>query len=151
MAELTSQQIGKCGELLVQYWLLKDGIDSAPMTTDPGIDLVTFPDVRAGPEARPKPITIQVKTTSSWDDGSASSEGVVWPVPWPCAADYIALVDRERDKLWFFSRADFEVRSTKAGPALRLGWHIKRQGKRNEPDYQAWEGEAGIPRLLTLT
>jgi hypothetical protein len=28
--------------LLIQYWLLKRGIESAPMTTDAGIDLVVY-------------------------------------------------------------------------------------------------------------
>jgi hypothetical protein len=37
---LTTQRIGRMGELLVQYELLRHGIDSAPMTTDAGIDLV---------------------------------------------------------------------------------------------------------------
>jgi hypothetical protein len=34
--------IGAAGELLVQYKLLKQGIDSAAMTTDSGIDLVAY-------------------------------------------------------------------------------------------------------------
>lgn len=34
----TKSQIGRCGELLVQYHLLKLGIESAPMTTDSGVD-----------------------------------------------------------------------------------------------------------------
>lgn len=40
--KLTTQQIGKCGELIVQYRLLSNGIESAPLTTDAGIDLVAF-------------------------------------------------------------------------------------------------------------
>ena len=35
-----TRHIGKAGELLVQYKLIKYGIDSSPMTTDAGIDLV---------------------------------------------------------------------------------------------------------------
>ena len=42
MAELTTAQIGKAGELLVQQQLLLHGIESAILTTDTGIDLVTF-------------------------------------------------------------------------------------------------------------
>jgi hypothetical protein len=37
---MTKQQIGKSGELLVQYKLLLHGIESSPLTTDSGIDLV---------------------------------------------------------------------------------------------------------------
>ena len=43
MAKLATQQIGRCGELLVQYILLKHRIESAPLTTDVGIDLVAYP------------------------------------------------------------------------------------------------------------
>jgi hypothetical protein len=38
----TTRQLGKSGELPVQYRLLGNGIESAPMTTDVGIDLVAF-------------------------------------------------------------------------------------------------------------
>jgi len=38
----TKQQIGKAGELIVQQKLLLMGIESAPLTTDSGIDLVTY-------------------------------------------------------------------------------------------------------------
>lgn len=40
--DLKPAQIGRCGELLVQYRLLKFGIESAPLTTDSGIDLVAY-------------------------------------------------------------------------------------------------------------
>jgi hypothetical protein len=39
---MSTQQIGAAGELLVQYQLLKMGIDSARMTTDAGVDLVVY-------------------------------------------------------------------------------------------------------------
>lgn len=40
--KLGTQAIGAAGELLVQYQLLKLGIDSARLTTDSGIDLVMY-------------------------------------------------------------------------------------------------------------
>jgi len=40
--KLSTAKIGRAGELLVQYRLLLLGIDSAPMTTDAGIDLVAY-------------------------------------------------------------------------------------------------------------
>jgi len=43
---VSTQRIGRCGELLVHYKLLKLGIESAAMTTDAGVDLVAFPFVR---------------------------------------------------------------------------------------------------------
>jgi hypothetical protein len=54
--DLTTQHIGAAGELLVQYKLLKHGIDSARLTTDSGIDLVAY-----SPKDN-KANTIQVKT-----------------------------------------------------------------------------------------
>lgn len=52
---MKAAQIGKCGELLVQYQLLLRGIESAQLTTDSGIDLVAY-----SPKNE-KPLTIQVK------------------------------------------------------------------------------------------
>ena len=151
MADLTTQQIGKCGELLVQYRLLTRGIESAPMTTDTGIDLVAFPNVRVVPEGKLESFTVQVKTTAYGDGPSVSDEGVLWAVRWPCSATYIALVDMRRDKLWLFSASDFKTESTKAGNGRRLGWNVNMKGKRNESKYQAWEWEAAISSLLTRT
>jgi len=56
MGTLTTQQIGRAGELLTQQKLLLLGIDSAPLTTDSGIDLVTFS------KRKEDAITIQVKS-----------------------------------------------------------------------------------------
>jgi hypothetical protein len=39
---METAQIGASGVLLIQYKLLKRGIDSSPMTTDDGIDLVVY-------------------------------------------------------------------------------------------------------------
>jgi hypothetical protein len=41
-SSLRTAQIGASGVLLIQYRLLKCGIESAPMTTDAGIDLVVY-------------------------------------------------------------------------------------------------------------
>ena len=54
--KLTTQQIGRLGELLVQYELLRNGIESAPITTDAGVDLVAYSEIRG------RSFTIQVKT-----------------------------------------------------------------------------------------
>lgn len=37
---LSIAQSGRCGELVVQYTLLTRGIESAPLSTDTGVDLV---------------------------------------------------------------------------------------------------------------
>ena len=65
VVDRTTQQVGRCGELLVQYRLLRLGVESAPMTTDSGIDLVAFDPKRQAV------VTIQVKTsTHRTGDGS---------------------------------------------------------------------------------
>jgi len=53
---MNTQRIGAADELLVQYQLLKAGIDSARMTTDAGGDLMVYaPGDRSAS-------TVQVKT-----------------------------------------------------------------------------------------
>ncbi len=53
---LTTSQIGAAGVLLIQQRLLSRGIESAPMTTDDGIDLVVY-----SPWLK-QALTVQVKT-----------------------------------------------------------------------------------------
>ena len=110
LTQLNTQQVGKCGELLVQYELLKNGVESAPMTTDYGVDLVAL---RAGTL---KPVTIQVKA-STHHLGEASSKWLTWSMPSECKAEYVAVADVERDKGWFFSKKEFEYKAigTKEG------------------------------------
>lgn len=50
------EKIGAAGELLVQYKLVKEEIDSARLTTDAGVDLVAY-----SPNGS-KAYTIQIKT-----------------------------------------------------------------------------------------
>lgn len=54
--DIRKSQIGRCGELLVQFSLLRRGVESAPMTTDTGVDLVAYAPKIA------RPLSIQVKT-----------------------------------------------------------------------------------------
>jgi len=53
---LATAQIGRAGELLVQYRLILLGVESAPMSTDAGIDLVAYSPITKLPS------TIQVKS-----------------------------------------------------------------------------------------
>ncbi len=53
---MTTQHIGAAGERLVQYRLLKLGIDSALLTTDVGVDLVVYSPTEG------RATTVQVKT-----------------------------------------------------------------------------------------
>ena len=52
----TTLHIGAAGELLVQFRLVRNGIDSARLTTDSGVDLVAYPPGTG------RALTVQVKT-----------------------------------------------------------------------------------------
>jgi hypothetical protein len=54
--KLPTRQIGKLGELLVQFKLLRYGIESAHLTTDAGIDLIAYSSTKK------QAFKIQIKT-----------------------------------------------------------------------------------------
>lgn len=114
---LNKQQVGKCGELLVQYELLRQGIESAPMTTDYGIDLLAF-----DPETH-KAVSIQVKASGRHED--STSRWVEWNMPEECIADYVAVVDIERDMIWLFTKNEFNsITTSTGGDGRRLWWYV---------------------------
>jgi hypothetical protein len=97
----TTAQIGRCGEILVQYRLLKYGVESAPMTTDSGIDLVAY-----APEMK-RAITIQVK--ANLQPKPAGGRGMLaldWWIPEASPAELIALVNLDLDCVWLFSHEE---------------------------------------------
>ena len=101
---LSTAQIGKCGELLVQYQLLLHGIESAPMSTDTGIDLVTYSPKTA------TPVTVQVKTNLKPKPGGGSGKAALdWWVPTNSPAQYVALVDLSTQSIWLMSLPEFEA------------------------------------------
>jgi hypothetical protein len=95
--KLKGQAIGAAGELLVQYQLLKRGIDSARLTTDSGIDLVMYvPGTTTA-------ATIQVKTKGEPDQGGGKGKLVLgFKFPDECPAQWLACVDLSRDAAWLF-------------------------------------------------
>ena len=98
---LSTAQIGRCGELLVQFRLLLLGVDSAPMSTDVGVDLVAYSPRRA------EPISIQVKTNLKSKPGGGKGKAALdWWVSVDTPARYIALVDLASDSVWLLSRED---------------------------------------------
>ena len=100
--KLSTAQIGKSGELLVQYKLLNYGIESSQMTTDSGIGLVAFSSKNQ------KAITIQVKTNQKPKPGGGSGKMTLdWWLPVNSPAEFIALVDLSTEKIWFFSYDEF--------------------------------------------
>ena len=99
---LTTQHIGRLGELLVQYELLLHGIDSAPMTTDSGVDLVAYS------AARGRSFTIQVKTNLAPKPGGGKGMPAIdWWVDDICPAEIFALVDISTRRVWLFEKEEF--------------------------------------------
>ena len=97
-SKLTTAQIGKCGEMLVQYRLLFLGIESAPMSTDTGVDLVAYSPNRQSA------YTIQVKTNLKSKPGGGSGKSALdWWVPEDSPAQFIALVDLSHEQVWLLS------------------------------------------------
>ena len=95
---MSTQHIGAAGELLVQYQLLKMGIDSARMTTDAGIDLVVYaPGDRSAS-------TVQVKTNmSSKPEGGRGPLSRGWYFPDQCPAQLLTFVALDTDTAWLFT------------------------------------------------
>ena len=100
---LSTAQIGKCGETLVQYWLLKFGVESAPMTTDNGIDLVAYAPITQ------RAVTIQVKANEKAKRaGGKGALALDWWLREDSPAEIIALVDLETDQIWLFTHLELE-------------------------------------------
>lgn len=95
---MSTQHIGAAGELLVQYKLLKLGIDSARLTVDAGIDLVVY-----SPRDR---IATTVQVKSNLAPKPAGGRGPLsrgWYFPHDCPAEVIALVALDSDRVWLLS------------------------------------------------
>lgn len=149
MIRLRPEQKGKCGELLVQYLLLeKGGVDSAPLTTDQGVDLVAYSSV----ENR-KPVTIQVK--ASTQHGGTGGKYLTWQVKKDCPAEYIAVVDLTRRKLWLIKTEKFnsEAKLTSEGK-YKLQWCIRgskfRGLNKKEEDFGDYEMDTAIPKVFGI-
>ena len=85
---LKTAQIGRCGELLVQYLLLLRGVESAPMSTDSGVDLVAYAPKMRGP------MTIQVKANlQPKASGGKGKSALDWWISDEMPSQLVALVD----------------------------------------------------------
>jgi len=101
---LTAAQIGRSGELLVQYRLLMHGIESAAMTTDTGIDLVAYSP------AHERATTIQVKSNLRAKPGGGRGPlALDWWLNENNPAELIALTDLSRGKVWLFRREELDA------------------------------------------
>jgi hypothetical protein len=97
--KLTTQQIGRLGELLVQYELLRNGIESAPMTTDAGVDLVAYSEIQG------RSFTIQVKTNLAPKPGGGKGAAAIdWWVSEDCPAKLYAFADVSTRRIWLFKK-----------------------------------------------
>ena len=96
--KLGTQAIGAAGELLVQYQLLKLGIDSARLTTDSGIDLVMYvPGHKSA-------ATIQVKANVTPKPAGGKGKLLVsWGFPDDSPAQWLAGVEMSTDSVWLFT------------------------------------------------
>ncbi len=87
--------------MLVQFRLLLLGVDSAPTSTDAGVDLVAYSAGRA------EPVSIQVKTNLKAKPGGGKGKAALdWWVPIDSPAQYMALVDLATEAVWLISKAE---------------------------------------------
>jgi hypothetical protein len=108
-------QIGARGVLLIQYRLLKLGIDSAPMATDAGIDLVVY-----APLAKTA-MTVQVKTClKPKPAGGVGRPTLDWWLPQNGPAELVGLVNLADDRVWLFRHNDFADKAQQGHQPLQL-------------------------------
>jgi len=106
ISSLKTVQIGASGVLLIQYRLLKCGIESAPMTTDDGIDLVAY-----SPKIE-RAVTIQVKTClRPKPAGGKGRASLDWWLPKASPAELVGLVNLESDQAWLLRQDEFVAKS----------------------------------------
>lgn len=116
--KLSTQQIGKLGELLVQYRLLAIGVESAYLTTDAGIDLVAYS------HRQEKAITIQVKSNLKPKPGGGKGKlGLDWWVPDNSPAELFALVAISEERIWIFTHEEMKAKAQQQ-PKGRLHFYI---------------------------
>jgi hypothetical protein len=148
--KLSTAQIGRCGELLCQFRLLELGIESAPMTTDSGIDLVAYS------KTKNDPFTIQIKTCHQPKPGGGRGRlSIDWWVPRECPADYVAIVDIRGIRVWFFTLPEI-TQAAQQKPQDRLHFYMmtdptgpaRKDGKlHHDYDFQRYLLENAVPRL----
>lgn len=118
----TTQHIGAAGELLVQYRLVKLGIDTARLTTDSGVDLVAYAPGSASA------VTIQVKTqTAPSPSGGKGALSVGFFFPDDLRAELLAVALLSTDVVWLFTRDEARVLAQQhnAKGMRQLYWYMK--------------------------
>jgi len=116
----TTQHIGAAGELLVQYRLLKLGVDSARLTTDAGIDLVVYSPATGAAT------TVQVKTVErAMPAGGSGRHAIGWNFPHDTPAQLLAFTYLEDDLVWLFTALEARKVAQQRSPRdiRRLYWY----------------------------
>lgn len=139
--------IGAAGELLVQYKLLKHGIDSARLTVDAGIDLVMYVSRTC------EPVTIQVKTKEKpVPAGGTVKPTLGWFFPDTCPAQWLAFCDLSTDSAWLFTidEARELAQQHSAKGQRQLYWYVDDpapKGARTQKEMESYRVEAVAERL----
>lgn len=148
MPKLQTAQIGASGVLLIQYRLLKYGIESALMTTDAGIDLVVYSP------RRNKAVTMQVKTClKPKPAGGKGKPALDWWLPKTSPSELVGLVNLEADEAWILRHNEFLNRAQqKPGNRLHLYFYIDPSYRTrpgcNAADFEKFKIEHCTPRLF---
>lgn len=100
----------------MQYELLRLGIDSAPMTTDAGIDLVAYSGMKG------RSVTIQVKTNlTPKPGGGKGAPAIDWWVSEDCPAELYALADISTRRIWLLTKEELATAAQqRSGGRLHL-------------------------------
>jgi hypothetical protein len=147
----TTQHIGAAGELLVQYQLLKLGIDSARLTTDAGIDLVVYAP------ATGVATTMQVKTVErSTPTGGRGRLAIGWNFPHDTPAQLLAFTAPEVDRVWLITAAEARevAQQHTPGGTRRLYWYTDESTPQRDgvpllqADMERYALTARAPRLF---
>lgn len=145
---LTQAQIGRCGELLVQYRLLAQGVESSAMTTDAGIDLVVYAPRLA------RAFTVQVKTNlRPKPSGGRGKPALDWWLREDSPADLVALTDISRNKVWLFRHEEFDrLAQQRSSGRLHFYFYVgaenPRAGQSVEADYEGFMLENRVSTLF---
>ncbi len=138
-------QIGKSGELLTQYYLLRDGIESSPMTTDSGIDLLAR---WLGHTA-----SVQVKTQENWEPaGGKGKDSAGWWINDSKKVDYLALALLCESSIWVLAWEDVERMACQHNSKgnMQLAFYsdpnVRTEPKRLRRFWEPFRAEHGIRR-----